>query len=76
MIYEFGAYSIDTKLLELRAGGVPSAVEPQVFSLLSYLVENRDQVVSKDEIYAAVWEGRIVSDATLNSRINAARARR
>lgn len=73
MIYQFGAYSIDTKLLELRAGGVPSAVEPQVFSLLSYLVENRDQVVSKDEIFAAVWEGRIVSDATLNSRINAAR---
>ncbi|MBT5809794.1 MAG: transcriptional regulator, partial [Rhodospirillaceae bacterium] len=73
MIYQFGDYSLDTKLLELRTGGVPSAVEPQVFSLLSYLVENRDQVVSKDEIFAAVWEGRIVSDATLNSRINAAR---
>ena len=49
------------------------AVEPQVFDLLVYLVENRDRVVSKDDLIASVWGGRIVSESTLTSRINAAR---
>jgi TolB-like protein len=49
------------------------AVEPQVFDLLTYLVENRERVVTKDELIASVWGGRIVSDSTLTSRINAAR---
>jgi DNA-binding winged helix-turn-helix (wHTH) protein len=48
-------------------------VEPQVFDLLIYLVQNRDRVVSKDDLIASVWGGRIVSDSTLTSRINAAR---
>ena len=51
----------------------PIAVEPQVFDLLVYLVENRDRVVSKDDLIASVWGGRIVSESTLTSRINAAR---
>lgn len=49
------------------------SLEPQVFDLLSYLVQNRDRVVSKDDLIASVWGGRIVSDSTLDSRINAAR---
>lgn len=49
------------------------AVEPQVFDLLVYLVRHRDRVASKDDLIAAVWDGRIVSDSTLTSRINAAR---
>ena len=49
------------------------AVEPQVFDLLVYLVRNRDRVVSKDDLIASVWGGRIVSESTLTSRINAAR---
>ena len=48
-------------------------VEPQVFDLLVYLVQNRDRVVSKDNLIASVWGGRIVSESTLTSRINAAR---
>jgi TolB-like protein/Flp pilus assembly protein TadD len=48
-------------------------VEPQVFDLLVYLVENRDRVVSKDDLIASIWGGRIVSESTLTSRINAAR---
>src|SRR5271154_815794 len=51
----------------------PVHVEPQVFDLLVYLVKNRDRVVSKDDLIASVWGGRIVSDSTLTSRINAAR---
>ncbi|MEE8334605.1 MAG: winged helix-turn-helix domain-containing protein [Alphaproteobacteria bacterium] len=73
MIYRFAEFALDTELYELRRGGEPVAVEPQVFSLLLHLIENRDHVVSKDDLIAAVWHGRIVSDATLSSRINAAR---
>ena len=49
------------------------ALEPQVFDLLVYLLKNRKRVVAKDELVQSVWGGRIVSDATINSRINAAR---
>jgi Transcriptional regulatory protein, C terminal len=48
----------------------PVHVEPQVFDLLVYLVQNRDRVVSKDDLIASVWGGRSVSDSTLTSRIN------
>jgi TolB-like protein/Tfp pilus assembly protein PilF len=69
----FANHTLDTKLRELRRGAKPIAVEPQVFDLLVHLVENRDCVVSKDDLIASVWSGRIVSDSTLTSRINAAR---
>jgi len=58
---------------ELKRSGEPIPLEPQVFDLLVYLVQNRDRVVSKDDLIASVWEGRIVSDSTLTSRINAVR---
>lgn len=64
---------LDTKRRELRRGGEAVAVQPQVFDLLVYLIENRDRVVSKDDLLNAVWNGRIVSESTLISRINAAR---
>ena len=48
-------------------------MEPQVFDLLVYLIENRDRVVSRDDLIAAIWGGRIVSESTLTTRINAAR---
>src|SRR5271167_4194612 len=64
---------LDRDRRELRRGSELIAVEPQVFDLLIYLVQNRDRVVSKDDLIASVWGGRIVSDSTLTSRINAAR---
>jgi pimeloyl-ACP methyl ester carboxylesterase/DNA-binding winged helix-turn-helix (wHTH) protein len=73
MIYSFDKCELDTERLELRRDGELQAVEPQVFSLLVHLIENREHVVSKDNLITAVWDGRIVSDATLSSRINAAR---
>jgi TolB-like protein len=69
----FADYTLDTDRRELRRGLEPVAVEPQVFDLLIYLVENRDRVVSKDDLIATVWGGRIVSDSTLTSRVNAVR---
>ena len=73
MIYRFDRCELDTKRLELRRDGAIEAVEPQVFSLLVHLIEHRGHVVSKDDLIDAVWDGRIVSDATLSSRINAVR---
>jgi DNA-binding winged helix-turn-helix (wHTH) protein/TolB-like protein len=69
----FGDHVLDTARRELRRGGEPIAVEPQVFDLLVYLLQNRERVVSKDDLLESVWGGRIVSDATLDSRIAAAR---
>jgi TolB-like protein len=64
---------LDTDRRELRRGESPVSVQPQVFDLLVYLIENRDRVVTKDDLLKVVWNGRIVSESTLISRINAAR---
>jgi TolB-like protein len=69
----FGDYRLDTERRELHHGATPVAVEPQVFDVLVHLVENRNRVVAKDDLIASVWGGRVVSDSTLVSRINAAR---
>jgi TolB-like protein len=69
----FAGHTLDSDRRELRRGDDVVAVEPQVFDLLVYLLQNRDRVVSKDDLIAAVWHNRIVSDSTLTSRINAAR---
>lgn len=73
MTLSFGDCEIDVERRELRRNKTLAHVEPQVFDLLVYLVQNRNRVVSKDDLIASVWGGRIVSDSTLTSRINAAR---
>ena len=72
MRYLFEDYALDADRRELRRGG-PLAIEPQVFDLLAYLVQHRDRVVTKDDLFAAVWNGRFVSESALTTRINAAR---
>ncbi len=69
----FDEYVLDTNTRELRRGDTLIAVEPQVLDLLIYLIDNRDHVVSKDDMIASVWGGRAVSDTALTSRIYAAR---
>jgi TolB-like protein len=64
---------LDPQRRELTRASVPVAVGPQVFDLLLYLVQNRERVVSKDNLLDAVWSGRIVSESTLTSHINAVR---
>jgi TolB-like protein/tetratricopeptide (TPR) repeat protein len=73
LLFLFADHTLDTDRRELLRGSEPVAVEPQVFDLVIYLLANRDRVVSKDDLIAAVWGGRVVSDSTLSSRINAAR---
>jgi TolB-like protein len=69
----FAGHEVDLDRHELRRSGEVVHVEPQVFDLLVHLVRNRDRVVSKDELFETIWQGRFVSEAALSSRINAAR---
>jgi len=72
--YRFSDYQLDSDSRELCRGGVTVPAEPQVFDLLLYLIQHRGRVVSKDELIATVWKGRIVSESALFNRINAARS--
>jgi DNA-binding winged helix-turn-helix (wHTH) protein len=72
-IYQFAGCTLDTARRELRLGDDLVAIEPQVFDVLTFLIEARDRVVSRDDLLDAVWHGRIVSEATLSSRLNSAR---
>ena len=71
--FAFGEHLLDVQRRELRCGGELVGLEPQVFDLLVYLVVNRDRVVSKDDLIEVVWDGRIVSDSAVTTRINAVR---
>ena len=73
MRFTFGAFELDLHARELRCDGEPVAVEPKVFDLLVCLILKRERVVSKEELNEVVWQGRIVSDASLDTCIKAAR---
>lgn len=73
MDYRFSNFEIDLGQRELRDGGAPVHLEPQVFDLLVYLIQHRDRIVSKDEMIDEIWGGRIISESALSSRINGVR---
>ena len=70
LLYCFENHVLDTGRRELRRGEELLAVEPQVFDLLVFLLRNRDRMVSKEDLITSVWDGRIVSDSTIASRIS------
>ncbi len=74
MIYRFGDCEIDTKLLELRRAGSAHPMDPLAFDLLAYLIENRDRVLTRDELLDALWPGKVVTDSALSSRLKSVRA--
>ncbi|WP_114944866.1 winged helix-turn-helix domain-containing tetratricopeptide repeat protein [Microvirga calopogonii] len=74
MRYLFDDFVLDPDRRELRRTGDHIELEPQVFDLLEFLIRTRDRVASRDDLLEAVWRGRLVSESTLSSRINAARA--
>jgi TolB-like protein len=71
--FVFGDFLLDPDRRELSRGSEAVAIGPQVFDLIIHLIENRDRVVSKDELFDVVWRGRTVSESTLTSHVNAAR---
>ena len=71
--YRFAEFEIDLSQQELRRLGESVHIEPQVFDLIVHLVRNHDRIVSKDELIETIWNGRIISEAALSSRINGAR---
>ncbi|WP_436495350.1 alpha/beta fold hydrolase [Actinokineospora sp. HUAS TT18] len=72
-MYRFGDCEVDPRRFELRRGGQAVHVEPQVFTLLRFLIEHRDRVVAKTELLDAVWGDRYVSESALTSRVKALR---
>src|ERR1044072_5699590 len=66
-------FEIDLSQQELRRSGKSVHIEPQVFDLIVHLVRNHDRIVSKDELIEKIWNGRIISEAALSSRIHGAR---
>ena len=73
MRFQFEDFDLDVSRRELRRSGSAVPVEPQVLDLLIYLIENRERVVSKTDLYDSIWKDRIVSESTLSSRVNAVR---
>jgi TolB-like protein/tetratricopeptide (TPR) repeat protein len=73
MLYRVGDLELDQLKFELRRAGSSIAVEPQVLALIFLLVENRDRLITKDEIVERIWNGRIVSDSAVTSRVKSAR---
>jgi TolB-like protein/Tfp pilus assembly protein PilF len=71
--FSFADYTLNVDRRELKRRSELISVGPQVFDLLVYLIQNRERVVSKDDLIETVWRGRIVSDSTLTSHINAVR---
>ena len=74
MIFSFENFVLNCDQRELRRGAALVPIEPKVFDFLTYVIQNRDRVVSKDELIATVWQGRIVSDSALATCISAARS--
>jgi TolB-like protein len=72
--YLFEDLVLDTDKRELCRGSEVVLIAPQVFDLLVYLIRNREHVTSKDDLIAAVWGRRVVTDAALATRLNSARA--
>lgn len=73
MIYHFEQFQLDIARFELREQGAVQPLEPQVFAVLAYLIEHRERLVSKNELFEKLWDGRVVTDSALTSRIKSAR---
>jgi len=71
--FRIGDYVVDTARYRISIGEVAVAVEPKVFDLLVHLIRHRDRVLTREELFQAVWDGREVSDATLSNHVRSAR---
>ena len=72
-LFKFEDFTLDLDTAELRKAGLLVHIEPQVFDLIALMASNTGQVISRDDIIEHIWNGRIVSDSAISTRINAAR---
>jgi DNA-binding winged helix-turn-helix (wHTH) protein len=70
LIYRFAGFELVQEQRELRLSGRQVALQPRVFDLLLYLIAQRDRVVTRDELLAAVWEGVVVTDGSLKRAVS------
>ncbi len=73
MRYVFDEYELDTQTCELRRAGVPIALTPKAYAVLTYLIEHRDRLVSKEELLEALWPDTYVDDSAVKRNIMAIR---
>lgn len=73
MIFYIGDYEIHANNHELIYKSCPKKIEPQVFKLLLYMLDNTDRVLSRGELMDNVWENRVISDSALSASICSAR---
>jgi DNA-binding winged helix-turn-helix (wHTH) protein/TolB-like protein/Tfp pilus assembly protein PilF len=73
MKYQVAKFEIDTEQFRITCANHVLGVEPKVFDLIVYLLENRQRLVTRDELFEQVWRGRDVSDTTLSNHIKSAR---
>ena len=73
MYYEFGPFRLRLDRRTLTEHRNEVSVEPQVFDIIAHFVTHPDRVISRDELLETIWDGRIVSDSSISTRINQAR---
>jgi len=73
MIYGFNDFDLDIQRYELRRVGELCKVEPKAFDLLMHSIQNRDRVVTRDELFKHAWPGELISDAVLSHHVMVAR---
>ena len=73
VIYRFERFHVDTDTFSLSRDEVAMRIDPQEFDVLVYLIERRDRVVTRDELFASLWQGKVVSESALSSRLKAVR---
>jgi DNA-binding winged helix-turn-helix (wHTH) protein/TolB-like protein/Tfp pilus assembly protein PilF len=71
--YRVGSFVVDPERFRITRDDVPVSVEPKVFDLLVHLIRHRDRVLTREELFEAIWAGRPVSDATLSNHVKNAR---
>ncbi len=71
--YQFGEFELDTPAATLRRGGQEIPLPPKAFQVLAYLIEHRQQVVSKQELVEALWKDTFVTDDALVQAVTAVR---
>ncbi|HUF04459.1 MAG TPA: winged helix-turn-helix domain-containing protein [Aridibacter sp.] len=67
--YDFGDFRLDLVNYRLTESGEPVPLTQKSFELLQYLIENRSQVLKKDELLDALWEGNYVEEANLTQHV-------